>query len=176
MAALALPLPAYQPAKALTENQYDSPRDYSITTSAAFTHRGNKAFVFPSRESAYQFVVTARQLPSRVEQTIAAYSEIQSLNDNWDSYGGKRINRDLIGSSLSILAQAMEDASPVPAVVPLADGGLQLEWHRKQQDLEVVFPTDDAPQFFYQNRVTGVGQEGFASDVVTLAQILRKIA
>jgi hypothetical protein len=70
----------------------------------------------------------------------------------------------------------MEDSSPAPAVVPLGDGGLQLEWHRKQQDLEVVFPADDTPQFFYQNRSTGVEQEGFACDVLNLAQLLRKIA
>ena len=70
----------------------------------------------------------------------------------------------------------MENASPAPAVVPLGDGGLQLEWHRKQQDLEVVFSADDTPLFFYENRTTGVEQEGFASDVAKLAQLLRKIA
>jgi hypothetical protein len=70
----------------------------------------------------------------------------------------------------------MEPATPAPSVVPLADGGLQLEWHRKQQDLEVAFPTDDPPQFFYQNRTTGASQEGFANDVSNLAQLLRNIA
>jgi hypothetical protein len=164
------------PTKALTESQYDTRRDYTIATSAAFTNRREKAFVFPSGESAYQFVVTASRLPSWIEKTISAYSGIQNLNENWDSYGGKKINHDLIRSSLSILAQVMEDSSPAPAVVPLGDGGLQLEWHRKQQDLEVVFPADDTPQFFYQNRSTGVEQEGFACDVLNLAQLLRKIA
>jgi hypothetical protein len=45
-----------------------------------------------------------------------------------------------------------------------------------QQDLEVVFPADDTPQFFYRNRTTGVEQEGFASEITKLAELLRKIA
>jgi len=70
----------------------------------------------------------------------------------------------------------MEAASPAPSVVPLGDGGLQLEWHRKQQDLEITFAADDAPQFFYRNRAIGVEQDGYADDVIKLTQLLRKIA
>jgi hypothetical protein len=42
--------------------------------------------------------------------------------------------------------------------------------------LEVVFPQEDPPQFFYLNRATGKEQEGFASDVIALAQLLQDIA
>ncbi|MFY9855315.1 MAG: hypothetical protein WAK26_15700 [Terracidiphilus sp.] len=101
---------------------------------------------------------------------------IQTLPENWDSYGGKKVNRDLISQSLSVLGLIMDVASPAPSVVPLGDGGLQLEWHRNQQDLEITFPADESPQFFYLNRSTGVGQEGFASDVASLAQLIRNIA
>jgi hypothetical protein len=70
----------------------------------------------------------------------------------------------------------MDGASPAPSIVPLGDGGIQFEWHRKQQDLEITFAADDTPQFFYQNRATGVEQIGLASDVTNLAQLLRNIA
>jgi hypothetical protein len=101
---------------------------------------------------------------------------VQSLPENWDSYGGKRIGFDVVAQSLSILGLIMDSASPAPFVVPLGDGGLQLEWHRNQQDLEVVFPGDDLPQFFYTDRRVGAEHEGPASDVVHLAQLLRNIA
>jgi hypothetical protein len=101
---------------------------------------------------------------------------IQTLPENWDSYGGKKTNLDLISRSLSVLGCIMEAASPAPSVVPLGDGGLQLEWHRKQQDLEITFAADDAPQFFYRNRAIGVEQDGYADDVIKLTQLLRKIA
>ena len=97
------------------------------------------------------------------------------LPDNWDSYGGRKINRDIISQSLSVLALIMEATSPPPSVVPMGNGGLQLEWHRKQQDLEIVFPSDEAPQFFYQDRTTGGQQEGSTNNITTLVQLLRNI-
>jgi hypothetical protein len=98
------------------------------------------------------------------------------LPDNWDSYGGKKINRDVIVQSLSVLQLIMEATSPAPSVVPLGNGGLQLEWHRKLQDLEIVFPSDDAPQFIYQNGATGAQQEGSTNNIATLVQLLRNIS
>jgi hypothetical protein len=111
-----------------------------------------------------------------VRPTISGFIAIQSLPDNWDSYAGKKISGELISQSLGTLGFIMEEGSPAPSVVPLGDGGVQLEWHRKQQDLEITFPFDDVPQFFYANRATGVQDEGFASDLVRLTQLLRSMA
>ena len=36
-----------------------------------------------------------------------------------------------------------------------SSGGLQLEWHRKEIDLEVVFDRVEQPFFHYRNRLTG---------------------
>ncbi|MGA2185504.1 MAG: hypothetical protein ABSH47_20990 [Bryobacteraceae bacterium] len=45
--------------------------------------------------------------------------------------------------------------NPPPRVIPLSSGGLQLEWHRKEIDLEVVFDRREEPFFHYRNRLTG---------------------
>ena len=174
MAALALP--DYRLAKTLTEDEYGVHQNYYVGTSAALSQRKEKSLWFSSAEGSYNVVILTNQIPLWVEPTLRAYSRIQGLTEGWDSYSGKRINRDLIKSSLLILTEVMDASSPVPSVVPLSDGGLQLEWHRKQQDLEIVFSADDTPQFFYQNRATGVEREGFASDVLSLAQLLQGIA
>lgn len=171
-------LPAFRPATALTENRFDSQWENFVASSAALTKPREHAFVFPSKGSAYRIIVTTNQLqaPAWVEPTMSAFIGVEMLPDNWDSYGARKINRDLISQSLSVLEQIMQATSPAPSVVPLGDGGLQLEWHRKQQDLEIVFPSDDSPQFFYQNRATGLEQDGFANDVMMLSQLLRDIA
>jgi hypothetical protein len=101
---------------------------------------------------------------------------VRSLPENWDLYGGKTVGSDVVVESLSILGQIMDAASPAPSVVPLGDGGLQLEWHRNQQDLEIVFPSDDVPQFYYRDRRAGIEQDGLASDFSNLARLLRGIA
>jgi hypothetical protein len=176
MAALALP--AFLPVAALTGNQFEARWDNSAASFAALTKPKEHAFVFPSRGSAYRIVVTTNllQTPVWIEPTISAFVGVQTLPDNWDSYGARKINRDLISQSLAVLELIMQVTSPAPSVVPLVDGGLQLEWHRKHQDLEIAFTAGDTPQFYYQDRAAGVEQEGFASDIKRLAQLLRNIA
>lgn len=170
--------PAFRPATALTENQFEPQFESFVASSAALTRPREQALVFPSKGSAYRIVVTTNQVPTPawVEPTMSAFVGVQMLPDNWDSYGGRKTNRDIISQSLSVLALIMQATSPAPSVVPLRDGGIQLEWHRKQQDLEIAFPADAKPEFLYQNRGTGEEQEGQASDVMALAQLLRNIA
>jgi len=184
VATLALEMP--RPTRALTENQFDSRWEYPETSSAAFTPM-SKAFVIPTQESSNRFVVTTSQLPAWVEPTISqlpawveptisAFSSIRSLGENWDSYGGKKTSDDVIRLALSIMSQIMPVDAPVPSVVPLGDGGLQLEWHRKQQYLEIVFPADATPTFYYCKKGTEVETEGFATDIMNLAKLVGSIA
>lgn len=183
MAAIALPL--FQPTTALTGNQFESRWEQPATSSAALSRPKMRLYRFPYGNGAFRVVVTEslvpaapteNPLPTWVEPTISAFTKVQSLHENWDSYGGKKIGPDVVIQSLSILGLIMDSGSPAPSVVPLGDGGLQLEWHRRQQDLEITFAADDAPQFYYRNRATGVEQPGFTSDVANLSQLLRNLA
>ncbi len=170
--------PTLRPTKALTDGQFESRREASVASLAAFTRTRELTFVVPSEGSSHRILVTLTtdHLPSWVKPAISAIVGVQNLSENWDSYGGRKISRDLIKQSLSVLELIMGADSPAPSVVPLGDGGLQLEWHRKQQDLEITFAADDTPRFYYQNRATGVEQPGFASEVANLTQLLRNIA
>lgn len=166
---------------ALTEKQFALQWEYPAAGSAALTGPREQAFIFPARTSTYHVVVTnavpapVHVLPDWVRPTVAAFIGIENLVDNWDSYGGKAINRDLINQSLFMLGMVMQPNSPAPSVVPMSDGGLQIEWHRRQQDLEIVFTTDEAPQFFYRNRATGVLDEGSVRDTEKLIRLVRDL-
>jgi hypothetical protein len=172
----ALVLPAFAPCTALTETQFESGWGQHAASSGALTNPTEMSFEVPFQGGSYRVRVRSRVLPKWVVPAISSFMEMQNLRDNWNSYGAKRIKRDLISQSLNVLGQIMEQDSPAPSVVPLSDGGLQLEWHRKQQDLEIVFPADETPSFIYQNRATGEQTEGYATDVFNLAQLLRNIA
>jgi len=183
MATIAIPL--FQPTSALTGNQFESGWDYPITSSAALSRPKVRKYRLPSAGIAFKVYVTESadspetvesSLPTWVEQTALGFMTVRKLPENWDSYGGKRIGLNVIDQSLAILVQIMDAGSPAPSVVPLGDGGLQLEWHRNQQDLEVVFPGDDLPQFYYTDRRVGAELEGPANDVTNLAQLLRSLA
>jgi len=183
MAAIALPL--FQPTTALTGNQFESRWEQPVTSSAALSKPKVRLYKFPYGNSAYRVVVTENlvpaalidnPLPTWVGPTVSGFMRVQSLPENWDSYGGKRIGSDIVIQSLSILGQIMDSVSPAPSVVPLGDGGLQLEWHRNQQDLEIVFTADELPQFYYKDRRAGTEQQGPAGDVSNLARLLRNIS
>jgi hypothetical protein len=183
MAAIALP--PFQPTTALTGDQFESRWEHPATSSAALSKPKVRQYKFLFGKSVFRVVVTEslvsdaaaeNPLPAWVEPTISAFMTVQSLPENWDSYGGRRVGSDVVVQSLSILGQIMDSASPAPSVVPLGDGGLQLEWHRNQQDLEIVFPTDELPQFYYRDRRTGTDQEGPAGNLSNLVQLLRGIA
>ena len=113
-----------------------------------------------------------KSIPSWVKPTIARLVDVQRLPENWDSYGSHPIKAELIKNALGVLGATMSQNIPAPAVVPLADGGLQLEWHRRQQDLEIVFSADEPAQFFYRNRATDQQDEGLARETNKLASLL----
>jgi hypothetical protein len=168
-------LRANRPARSLTEDLYDWEWEPVEASSAALTQH-NKQYVIPFRGGSSQLVVVTPKLPNWLEPTIEGFSTVLSLRENWDSYGGKRTSADSIKQALAVLTQIMEVNSPVPSVVPLGSGGLQLEWHRKQQDLEIVFELDAAPIFYYQNRASGKALEGFATDSNSLASVFANLA
>jgi hypothetical protein len=115
-------------------------------------------------------------IPGWVRPTIAAFNEIGRLSDNWDTYGGKAANVEAVQQSFSLLRSVMQPNSPAPSVVPLSDGGVQLEWHRNKQDLEIVLPCKEDGLFLYSNRATGDDLEGSVREIEKLADLIGRLA
>ncbi len=81
------------------------------------------------------------KLPDWVIPTILRLYELQQLPDNWDSYGGVPLQERHRDAVLRFLGLVMSDDIVMPDIVPLADGGVQIEWRRG--DVEVDFISDD---------------------------------
>ncbi len=65
----------------------------------------------------------------------------------------------------------MPENAPPPSIVPLTDGGLQVEWHLNGRDLEIVIAADEPPTFCYW-RPDGNAEDGL---VLTAYERLRSI-
>lgn len=64
--------------------------------------------------------------------------ELAKLGPGWCGGDGDPIAEQAMANT-RILADALARLIPfAPAVVPLADGGIQLEWHTNGVDMEVV--------------------------------------
>jgi hypothetical protein len=77
------------------------------------------------------------------------------LPDNWDSYGGRAPKPETGMFALKILNDVMDDRMPIPRIVPIATGGIQIEWHENGFDLELMIAAPDDCELWYENHRTG---------------------
>ncbi len=77
-------------------------------------------------------------------ETIERLYSLTELQAGWNSYGARPIRLDVIRHVTRWIPRLIQPTTPGPAVVPRVNGGLQLEWHRKGVDLEIMVdsPTD----------------------------------
>lgn len=76
--------------------------------------------------------------------------ELAQLKVDWDSYGAEPVSSVALVAAFELLDAVKERLcrkvrEPLPQfIAPLADGGLQLEWSRQQDDIEVeIDPNGD---------------------------------
>lgn len=72
--------------------------------------------------------------------------------------------------ALRFVVRFVGDRVPPPSVVPLSDGGVQLEWHRNGVDLEVTF-TDEADDGVYCREVETGSRWSLPLDVAALEHV-----
>ena len=75
----------------------------------------------------------------------------------WNGPGSLPTELGLVRRAFAIICELMPDARVeyVPQVVPLVDGGIQLEWHRDELDLEIAL-TPDGDVYVAHARTNGV--------------------
>ena len=66
-------------------------------------------------------------------------NDFEKLGENWDSHGAKRFDRIVLDEAKRCVSYLNENIGFVPeAVVPMSSGGVQLEFHSKHKDIEIV--------------------------------------
>src|SRR5262245_45803740 len=70
------------------------------------------------------------------DASVTGMTHILGLARGWDSYDARPVARRSAQNALTFLARFVEATTAPPAVVPLSDGGVQLEWHRGGLDVE----------------------------------------
>jgi hypothetical protein len=77
------------------------------------------------------------------DAVTARLAELERLPPNWDSDGALPVARRHANRALALLSRLVVlGFPPIPDIVPLADGGVQLEW-RLENGLRVDFVSDE---------------------------------
>jgi hypothetical protein len=107
---------------------------------------------------------------------MQGFIDLLTLPPDWNSYGAGANDEGIVLHAMHFISGLLGPASPAPRIVPLSGGGLQLEWHRKGIDLEVVFDRDGRPFFSQRNRLTGEDSEHeLPEDSILLRSIIAKL-
>jgi hypothetical protein len=100
---------------------------------------------------------------------------LAALPEGWDSRGAKQIDRDILEAARGLIRDLPIRLDRAPAVVPLAGGSLQLEWHDGPRSLELEFETPDTIQFLKWHPDEGIEDEGVypISDLDRSVELIR---
>lgn len=109
-----------------------------------------------------------------LQPTVQSFMDLLQMPPNWDGYGASQTRPQILHQAFVLLADIMESDAPPPNVVPLSDGGVQVEWHRHGHNLEIEFPADEPPTFYYYQDHSETECEGHVSR--NFNQIQRYIA
>jgi hypothetical protein len=86
-----------------------------------------------------------------------------ALEANWDAQGAQRISPVVIDAARRLISQLPTNLIWRPAVVPMAKGNLQFEWHDGPRSLELEIEGPDTIHYLKWDSETGVEEEGLFS-------------
>ena len=100
------------------------------------------------------------------------------LPPGWDSYTARPISADTATAATQLLLQVVQDDTPVPSIVPMSRGGIQLEWHLRGMNIEVtVPPLGSSVEVWYEDLRSGEEREfTIEDDPSALRDVLAELA
>lgn len=70
-------------------------------------------------------------------ESLRTISGLAQMPENWDTYGSPRIQRLAIQQAVEVLVASQTKCPAAPRIVPVAGGGLQIEWEMDARELEI---------------------------------------
>jgi len=105
--------------------------------------------------------VKSLQSPAWLKEIYDRISDLKSLEENWDSYGGLPVADAAIKSIRVLLSKLDIEDMPTPHLAPIPDGGIGLHWRVGTRDLEIEVDPTGAIHYLHTN----VGGDSIAGDV-----------
>lgn len=107
--------------------------------------------------------------PPWIREVEERINDLLNLADNWDGEGSQAPDTECAIQVLDFLLNVALHETPAPAITPMSGGGLLVEWHCRNRDLEIAFASDSSRTYFHISP-DGVESEGDAEreeDLVT---------
>lgn len=120
----------------VNEIQLADHRSRQETWPAGFVRRvPSKSTVVQEHEEPFSRGVDS--VPWWLVSALSDLQRLQALPENWDSYQSPRIDRVCIAIAGAVLQFIGDLDVPAPSIVPVAGGGVQIEWQHRGRELEL---------------------------------------
>lgn len=98
--------------------------------------------------------------PAGLSEAITRIADLMRLPANWDGHGGHPVSRDAGVFAYSLVEAVFSTGCGAQAqIVPLAYGGVQIEWHTLKGDLEVEVERPCRFFGYFEDADTGESEE-----------------
>jgi hypothetical protein len=105
---------------------------------------------------------------------LARISDLTALAVGWNGYDAREVKADMAIDAAAFLAKVAFPGIAPPSITPLADGGVQVEWHRGGLDIEIAF-SDDEPGLYIEDRQGGEIELSLTEAVSAIASYLPRL-
>lgn len=120
-------------------------------------------------------IIVSFRMASRISsakwlnQTVPELVRLLWLPQDWNSDNPEQISPKAIEKILALLLIILEPDSTPPVVVPTTRGGVQVEWHQNEVDLEIEATSSGKLEFFFSG-LAGDKEGPVGDDPATLKQ------
>lgn len=84
------------------------------------------------------FVDIPEPVPAWWETAVDALGDFLQLPYNWNSYKAHPVSKAAVVDAIDLMLYLADTTNlPEPALFPMVRGGVKLEWHTEQRDLEI---------------------------------------
>ena len=108
---------------------------------------------------------------SLADRSRAAIDELTKLDPGWDGYDGSSVLPRVAKHALRLLEAIGAHTQIVPDVVPLSNGGLQLEWYVGIHEIEVEIAPDCATRLHRECTGNGSPTEVPIGDPLDISEV-----
>ena len=87
--------------------------------------------------------------PPWIREVNRRLEHLRTLKQNWDGENAPPVSFECCIEALVFLLENAANETPAPQIVPTSKGGLQLEWHVGEVDLEIEFSASESTSFYH---------------------------
>ena len=97
--------------------------------------------------------------PTWFWRLVADANALLQLPTGWNAHNAAPVPPDAAATALDIVVRALLKGAPYPHITPLSSGGLQIEWHQPDIEIEVAVDHEGVVTVWCNDFQTGIEEE-----------------